>query len=32
LAAETKGSVIDVEPRKLERPSDHTPVVTDIHS
>ncbi|MCA3087892.1 MAG: exodeoxyribonuclease III, partial [Rhodocyclaceae bacterium] len=28
LAAETKGSVIDVEPRKLERPSDHTPVVT----
>lgn len=32
LAAETKSSVIDVEPRKLERPSDHTPVVTDIHS
>jgi len=32
LAAEASSSVIDVEPRKLERPSDHTPVVTDIHS
>jgi len=30
LAAETKSSVIDVEPRKLERPSDHTPVVTSL--
>lgn len=32
LAAETKGSVIDVEPRKLERPSDHTPVITTIRA
>ncbi len=32
LAAETKGSVIDVEPRKLERPSDHTPVISTIRA
>jgi exodeoxyribonuclease III len=32
LAAETKSSVIDVEPRKLERPSDHTPVITTIRA
>ena len=30
LAAEAKSSVIDVEPRKLERPSDHTPVITAL--
>jgi putative thioredoxin len=30
LAAEASSSVIDVEPRKLERPSDHTPVVTQL--
>ena len=32
LAAETKSSVIDVEPRKLERPSDHTPVITTVRA
>ncbi len=30
LAASATGSIIDVEPRKLERPSDHTPVVTTV--
>jgi exodeoxyribonuclease-3 len=30
LAARAVASVIDVEPRKLERPSDHTPVVTEL--
>jgi exodeoxyribonuclease III len=30
LAERVVSSVIDVEPRKLERPSDHTPVVTSI--
>lgn len=30
LASTTTGVVIDVEPRKLERPSDHTPVITTI--
>jgi exodeoxyribonuclease III len=30
LAERVASSVIDVEPRKLERPSDHTPVVTSI--
>jgi exodeoxyribonuclease-3 len=32
LAAEASSSVIDVEPRKLERPSDHTPVITTIRA
>jgi exodeoxyribonuclease-3 len=32
LAAETSSSVIDVEPRKLERPSDHTPVITTLRA
>jgi exodeoxyribonuclease III len=32
LAARVASSVIDVEPRKLERPSDHTPVVTTVQS
>lgn len=32
LADRVTASVIDVEPRKLERPSDHTPVVTTIKS
>lgn len=30
LAGRCTGSVIDVEPRKLDRPSDHAPVVADI--
>lgn len=30
LAARCTASIIDVEPRKLERPSDHAPVVADI--
>jgi exodeoxyribonuclease III len=30
LASAAKSAVIDVEPRKLERPSDHTPVVLDF--
>ena len=30
LAARVTSSVIDVEPRKLERPSDHTPLVTTL--
>lgn len=30
LAAKCKGCVIDREPRKLERPSDHTPVVAEL--
>ena len=30
LAARCKASLIDLEPRKLERPSDHAPVVADI--
>jgi exodeoxyribonuclease III len=30
VAAECKRSVIDVEPRKLERPSDHAPVFVEI--
>ncbi len=30
LAERVTSSMIDVEPRKLERPSDHTPVVTSI--
>ena len=30
IAARCTSSVIDVEPRKLERPSDHAPVVADI--
>ena len=30
LARRCTGSVIDVEPRKLDRPSDHAPVVADI--
>ena len=30
LAGRCTGSLIDVEPRKLDRPSDHAPVVADI--
>ena len=30
LAGRCSASIIDVEPRKLERPSDHAPVVADI--
>jgi exodeoxyribonuclease-3 len=30
LAAQCKGCVIDRTPRKLERPSDHTPVVAEL--
>jgi exodeoxyribonuclease III len=30
LVAECKACTIDVEPRKRERPSDHTPVVADL--
>ena len=30
LAARCTASIIDVEPRKLERPSDHAPVVADV--
>ena len=30
LVAQCKGCVIDKEPRKLERPSDHTPVVVEL--
>lgn len=30
LAAQCKGCVIDKTPRKLERPSDHTPVVVEL--
>ncbi len=30
LAAQCKGCVIDKAPRKLERPSDHTPVVVEL--
>ena len=30
LAARCTSSIIDVEPRKLERPSDHAPVVADV--
>ena len=30
LASRCTASIIDVEPRKLERPSDHAPVVADI--
>jgi exodeoxyribonuclease-3 len=30
LAARCAGSVIDIEPRKLERPSDHAPVVATL--
>lgn len=30
LATSTSSAVIDVEPRKLERPSDHVPVAADI--
>ncbi len=32
LAESTTSAVIDVEPRKLERPSDHTPVIVDLKS
>lgn len=32
LADRAVSSVIDLEPRKLERPSDHTPVVTTINA
>jgi exodeoxyribonuclease-3 len=32
LATRVDSSVIDVEPRKLERPSDHTPVITSIRA
>ncbi len=32
LAASTTSAVIDVAPRKLERPSDHTPVIVDLKS
>jgi exodeoxyribonuclease-3 len=32
LAGEATSSVIDVEPRKLERPSDHTPVITTVRA
>ncbi len=32
LATSTTSAVIDVEPRKLERPSDHTPVIVAIKS
>jgi exodeoxyribonuclease III len=32
LADRVTSSVIDVEPRKLERPSDHTPMVTEVRS
>ena len=30
LVAQCKGCVIDKEPRKLERPSDHVPVVVEL--
>ncbi|MEO6974535.1 MAG: exodeoxyribonuclease III [Gallionella sp.] len=30
LVAQCKGCVIDKEPRKLERPSDHTPVIVEL--
>ena len=30
LAARCRSSRIDLEPRKLERPSDHAPVIADI--
>jgi exodeoxyribonuclease-3 len=30
LAAQCKSCIIDKEPRKLERPSDHTPVMAEI--
>lgn len=30
LAAQCKNCVIDKAPRKLERPSDHTPVVVEL--
>ena len=32
LAERVESAVIDLEPRKLERPSDHTPVITNIRS
>jgi exodeoxyribonuclease-3 len=32
LAERVTSSVIDVEPRKLERPSDHTPIITEVRS
>ena len=32
LAAQCKSCIIDKEPRKLERPSDHTPVMAEIAS
>ena len=32
LAANCKACAIDIEPRKLERPSDHAPVYADIGS
>jgi len=30
LAKECKSSCIDIEPRKLERPSDHAPIFVDL--
>jgi exodeoxyribonuclease-3 len=30
LATRCKSCTVDVEPRKLERPSDHAPVVAEI--
>jgi exodeoxyribonuclease III len=30
LAAQCKSCIIDKEPRKLERPSDHAPVMAEI--
>jgi exodeoxyribonuclease-3 len=32
LAAQCNGCSIDVEPRKLERPSDHTPVIAELRA
>jgi len=30
LAAECRACTIDVEPRRLERPSDHAPVICEL--